>query len=401
MRKIELGYLKIGPTAKRYVAEALDANRLSTGPFIQRFEKAFAAEHGCRHAIFCNSGTGALQIALAALKERHGWNDGDEVLVPAVTFVATSNIVMQNRLSPIFVDVDPLTYNINPSQIERHISPKTRAVIPVHLFGLPCDMDSILEMARRHKLEVLEDSAQTMFASYKGKCVGSFGSVSCFSTYVAHLLVTGVGGFVTTSDDELAIMVRSIMAHGRDSIYLSIDDDDQINSDAARLQMIQRRFSFIRMGYSYRCTELEGALGLAALEEKDAMIRARRANGQYWIDRLRPLQEHLQLPTIPPDREHSFMMFPIVVKPPVDREPFLNYLEAQGIETRYMVPLLNQPYYRQLFRNIEDRYPVAKHINAGGFYIGCHQGLGREDLDYVVEVFTRYFANIPKPGAVA
>ncbi|MBI4227464.1 MAG: DegT/DnrJ/EryC1/StrS family aminotransferase [Candidatus Omnitrophica bacterium] len=370
------------------MAEALDTNRLSAGLFIGRFERAFAAEHGCRHAVMCNSGTSALQIALAALKEQHGWQDGDEILVPAVTFVATSNIVLQNRLTPVFVDADPVTYNLDPGQIERHLTPRTRAIIPAHLFGLPCDMTEILAIAARHHLEVLEDSCETMFVTYRGQKVGAFGALSCFSTYVAHLLVTGVGGVVTTNDDELAVMCRSMMAHGRDAIYLSIDDDDALGSDAARLQMIQRRFSFIRMGYSYRATELEGALGVAALEEKDAMMRARRANSEYLIQRLASLKAFLQLPTVPPDREHAFMMFPLVVKPDLDRDALLNELEGRGIETRYMMPLLNQPYYRRLFGDLEDRYPVAKHLNHHGFYIGCHQGLTREDLDYVVEAFT-------------
>lgn len=392
MRKIELGFLHITETAKRYVMQALNANRLSAGPFIQRFEQSFAAEHGCRHAVMCNSGTNALQIALAALRERYGWADGDEVLVPAVTFIATSNIVLQNRMTPIFVDVDPATYNIDPAQIERHITPKTRAIIPVHLFGLPCDMAPIQEIARRRHLEILEDSCETMFVTYQGQKVGSFGAMGCFSTYVAHLLVTGVGGLITTNDETLATACRSIMAHGRDAIYLSIDDDDALDNDVVRTMMIQRRFSFVQMGYSARVTELEGALGVAALEQREAMMRVRRANGLYLIERLQPLAEFLQLPVIPPDREHAFMMFPIVLKQGIERDPLLNELEARGIETRYMMPLVNQPYYRRLFGDVEHRYPVAKRINAQGFYIGCHQGLTREDLDYVGEAFEQAVA---------
>lgn len=400
MRRIELGYLQISERAKQYVLQALEANRLSTGPFIRRFERGFAAEHGCRHAVMCNSGTSALQIALAALKERHGWQDGDEVLVPAVTFIATSNIVLQNCLIPVFVDADPVTYNLDPAQLERHITPRTRAILPAHLFGLPCDMAEILAVARRHALQVLEDSCETMFVTYRNQSVGSFGAMGCFSTYVAHLLVTGVGGLMTTNDDDLAVICRSIMAHGRDAIYLTIDDDDALQNEAARTQMIQRRFSFIRMGYSYRATELEGALGVAALEEKDAMMRARKTNGLYLIERLQPLADCLQLPAMPADRDHAFMMFPIVLRPGIAREPLLNALEARGIETRYLMPLLNQPYYQRLFStDLEDRYPVAKHLNQQGFYIGCHQGLARADLDYVAEVLTAYVRTVPAASA--
>lgn len=394
MRKIEIGHLNIGSTAKRYVQEALDRNRLSAGPFIRRFEAAFAAEHQCRHAVMVNSGTSALQIALAALKEQYEWQDGDEVLVPAITFIATSNTVLQNRLHPVFVDVDPTTYNLDPEQLERHLTSRTRAILPVHLFGLPCDMAPIMEFARRHHLQVLEDSCETMFVNYRGQRVGSFGVAACFSTYVAHLLVTGVGGLVTTNDEALATLCRSLMAHGRDAIYLSIDDDDALPDAAARAQMIQRRFSFIRMGYSYRVTELEGALGLAALEEKEAMMQARQTHGRTLIERLKPLEGFLQLPVIPPDREHAFMMFPIVLKPDVERGPLLNDLEESGIETRTMMPLLNQPVIRQLFGSMEDRYPVAKWIAHCGFYVGCHQGLTRADLDYLVETLTRACARL-------
>jgi perosamine synthetase len=398
MRKIELGYLKISERAKAYVKEVLDSNRLSAGPFIQRFERAFAQAHGCRHAIFCNSGTSALQIALAALKERHGWADGDEVLVPALTFVATSNIVMQNRMTPVFVDVDPHYYNIDPQQIERHLTPRTRAILPVHLFGQPCDMDPILQIARRHRLAILEDSCETMFARYRGQWVGSFGELACFSTYVAHLLVTGVGGLITASDDALALLCRSLMAHGRDTIYLTIDDDDHWDSAQQLRQMIERRFSFIRMGFSYRATEVEGALGLAALEEKDEMIARRRRNAQRLTELLRRWEDRIQLPRVMPQAEHSFMMYPIVLADGWEREPFLVHLESRGIETRYLMPLLSQPYYRQLFGpSFEDRYPVARRLSRQGFYIGCHQGLTPEDLEYVAEVFSDYFQRSPIP----
>lgn len=391
MRRIELGFLQISDTAKAYVAEALNANRLSTGKFIQEFERLFASAHGCKHAIFCNSGTSALQIALAALKETHGWADDDEVLVPALTFIASSNIILQNNLKPVFVDADPVYYNIDPAQIERHITPRTRAILPVHLFGQSCDMDPIRAIAKKRNLRILEDSCETMFARYKNEWVGSMGDLACFSTYVAHLLVTGVGGLVTTNSDELALMSRSIMAHGRDSIYLTIDDDDNLKDNQSLRRIIERRFSFVRMGYSYRGTELEGALGVAAMQDKDTMIARRRENGRILTEKLKSLEEYLQLPKILPGAEHSFMMFPVILKPGLDRGAFLDYLETNGIETRYLMPLLSQPYYRKRFGPIENDYPVARHLSGQGFYIGCHQGLVPEDLDAIAHVFADYF----------
>lgn len=390
MQNISLGYLNINERGKRYVNDALDRNRLSRGKYTDRFEMEFGKEHGCAHSVFCNSGTSALQIAVAALKERHGYKDGDEILVPSVTFIATSNVVIQNNLKPVFVDVDPETFNIDVTKIEAKITARMRAIIPVHLFGLPCDMHKLMPLARKHGLQVIEDSCETMFAKCHGLSVGAFGDMACFSTYVAHLLVGGVGGLVTTNDMELAEMCRSLMAHGRDGIYLSIDDDDDGADEAALMQMIERRFKFDRIGYSYRATELEAAIALSELEQWEPMIAKRRHNAAYLIERLRQF-EGVQLPVIPDGLDHSFMMFPMAVREGVNRETLLLHLEKAGIETRYMLPLLSQPVYRKLFPGALEQYPVAKHLEKSGFAIGIHQGLSDSDLDYVVDNFSTYF----------
>src|SRR5687768_1588968 len=183
-KQIGVGGLELGAPERKYLDEVIASNRLSYGPMTARFERDFAELHDCRYSVFCNSGTSALHIALAALKERHGWANGDEVIVPALTFVATSNIVLHNGMVPVFVDVERDTYNLDPRLLEEKITPRTRAIIPVHLFGLPCDMDPILEVARRHDLRVIEDSCETMFAGYKGRKVGSLGDIGCFSTYI-------------------------------------------------------------------------------------------------------------------------------------------------------------------------------------------------------------------------
>jgi perosamine synthetase len=388
--QLGVGDLTISELEKRYVNEVLDSNRLSYGPFSRRFETELAELHGCRFGVMSNSGTSSLQVALQALKERHGWTDGDEVIVPAVTFVATSNIVLHNRMTPVFVDVEPDTYNIDPAKIEERLTERTRAIIPVHLFGLPADMDPILELARRHDLRVIEDSCETMFAAYRGRPVGSFGDVACFSTYVAHFLVTGVGGVGTTNDEDLAIRMRSLINHGRDSIYLSIDDDK--TSDPDKLFVIaDKRFSFVSVGHSFRATELEAALGCAQLENRQAIISRRRENARFLIERLDELGGALQLPIVPDDREHAFMLFPIVVREG-RRDDLVAYLERERIETRYMMPLLSQPVYRELFGDLEPEYPVAADIDRNGFYIGCHQGFGEAELEYIVSRFQAFYA---------
>ncbi|TSC89195.1 MAG: Uncharacterized protein G01um10143_576 [Parcubacteria group bacterium Gr01-1014_3] len=391
IRKIGVGTVKISALGKKYVNQAMDNDRLSYGPFLRRFENEFAALHDRKFAISCNSGTSALQIALGAMKEIHGWKDGDEVIVPSITFIATSNIVLQNGMKPVFVDVDSLTCNMDPNKIEAKITDRTRAIIPVHLFGLSAEMEPIMKIAKKHNLKVIEDSCETMFVKYKGAPVGSRGDISCFSTYTAHLVVTGVGGLALTNNPEYAVVMKSMMNHGRDSIYLNIDADDALRSDKEILKMADRRFSFIRMGYSFRLTELEGALGVAELVQRTQNLKNRLANAKYLIAGLSKYKDLIQLPSWPKYAEHAFMMFPLVVKhPKLKRDEIITYLEKNGIETRYLMPLINQPYYKKIFGDIESKYPVAAWINKNGFYVGCHQTLNKKDLDYMIEVFSKF-----------
>lgn len=387
---IGVGTLNISEKAKAYVNQALNNNRLSYGPFLRKFEQLFAQTHECKFAVVSNSGTSALQVALQAMKEYHDWQDGDEVLVPAVTFVATSNIVLHNRMMPVFVDIEKDFYEIDPTLIETKITPKTRAIIVVHLFGQPCDMEPIWDIAKKYNLKVIEDSCETMLARYKGKMVGNLSDISCFSTYIAHLLTTGVGGLSLTNNPDYAVIMRSLVNHGRDSIYISIDDDDGATGEKLK-EIIAGRFSFVSVGHSFRITELEGALGVAQIEELPSIVAQRRSNAAYLVKGLRHLNSVIQLPQIRKDTEHSFMMFPIVLRNE-SKVKLVHYLENNGIETRDMLPLINQPIYQKLF-NIRPEwdYPVAHWINTNGFYLGCHQDLYIEDLDHIIDTIKSYF----------
>lgn len=392
-KQIGVGDLVISDRARRYLQEVIDTGRLSYGPFTRRFEERFSELHGCNHAIFMASGTSALQAALAILKEKHSWEDGDEVIVPAMTFIATANMVLHNNLEVRFAEVDSVSCNLDPSKLEEALTDRTRAIVPVHLFGRPAEMDEIMAFARSRDLKVLEDSCETMFARYKGQPVGSFGDAACFSTYVAHLVVTGVGGFVTTNDPEIAVGARSLLNHGRDSIYLAIDDDR--SGDQNRLkEIVARRFNFVRVGHSFRCTEFEAALGVAQLEEHEEIISARRENGEYFLEHLRPLEEadHLSLPVVPEDADHVFMMFPIVVHGGRKRA-LVNHLEKRNIETRDLMPILNQPVYLERYGDLRDRFPIAAYNSRNGFYMGCHQYLQAEEREYMVETILGFFAD--------
>lgn len=389
--QIGVGGLELSKREKELVNEVLDSNRLTYGPMSKKFENKFATSHDCKYGLFMNSGTSALQVALASLKDRYGWADGDEVIVPAVTFVATANIVLHNNMVPIFVDVEKDTYNIDPSKIEEKITNKTRAIIPVHLLGLPADMDPILELAKTYRLSIVEDSCETMFATYKGRKVGSIGDIGCFSTYVAHFLVTGVGGFSITNNKDLAVDMRSLMNHGRDSIYIGCSDD--ADKEGKELQeIIDKRFSFVHVGHSFRATEMEAAIGLGQMERSNGVVEARQKIAAKLTKGLENLSEFIQLPSIPDDRTHTFMLYGIAVKNDTKKK-LVRYLEDLNIETRDLLPLINQPIYKRLYGDLEKKFPVAKWVNESAFYIGCHSYQKDEEIDFVIEAFQEFFQN--------
>ncbi len=393
MDKIGVGYAYVSDKEKKYVNEALDAGRLSQGDMVNRFEKEFARLHDEKYGIACNSGTSALHVALEALKEKYQWKGNSEVLVPAITFIATSNACIHAGLKPVFVDVDSKTYNMNPNCIEAKITSDTVAIMPVHTFGQPCEMDDIVKIAQKHNLRIVEDCAEAHFATYKGKKVGSFSDISGFSTYVAHTITTGIGGVITTNDKELAEISRSLIAHGRACTCEKCLASDP--KQVCKLRMnteLDKRFMMVRMGYSYRIGELEGALGLGQLENRDVIMDTRKENAKYLTENLLPLKDFLQLPEYPEYVDHSFMMYPILIKKNLSfsRKDLVEFIEKNNIETRPMLPLLNQPIYKKIFGDIEADYPVAQWINQNGFYVGCHHGLGRIELDKIVKVMNEF-----------
>src|SRR3989344_8568033 len=377
--QIGVGGVRITPLAKRYVNRGLDSGRLTYGPFLRRFETEFARLPKRRFAVSLNSGTSALQVAVHAMKEMYGWKDGDEIIVPALTFIATSNVLVHINLRPVFVDVDLKTYHMDPAKIEAAVTRRTRAIMPVHVFGVSADMPPILAIARRRKLRVIEDSCEAAFVNHRGEPVGSQGDIACFSTYQAHLVTTGVGGILATNDPAIAVKARSLANHGRDSIYMAMDDD-RGKRGKALAEGIDRRFSFVFVGYSYRLTELEGALGMAELANWKEALAKRRANAEYLLKGLAPYSAMLQLPSWPDHSEHAFMMFPIVIQDRrIKQSELTQWLDEWNVETRDMLPLLNQPVYRKLFGSIESKYPAAAWAGENGSIARARSDTARRD----------------------
>lgn len=386
---IGVGCMDIGHKEKEYVNRVLDSGLITAGPVLTKFESEFAAAHGCKHGLFLNSGTDALRCALAALKELNEWADGDEVIVPALTFIATSNIVLQNGMKPVFVDVDAETFNINPAEIAFRITPNTRAIIAVHLFGLPCDMRPIQAVARKFGLKIIEDSCETMGVRYRGKVVGSFGDVACFSTYAAHVITTGVGGLATTNSEPLSRLMRSYANHGRDPQFLGFRDSyllspEKYVDEKQKADLIASRFTFERIGYSARGTQLEAALGLAQLERLPEILDTRANN--FWFLKAQFLETPgIRTQKAPDECGHAAMMFPIVLTDSsLSRTHVMKAVEAKGVETRPFFDILGQRPYR-IFGAHEDVCPEAKFLSRQGFYVACHHMLGPNDLWQIVD----------------
>lgn len=391
MRQIGVGTFTVTDKMRDGIDEVLRTGRLSYGWFSRELEREFSNLHDCEFGVLSNSGTSSLQVALQALKELRGWEDGDEVLIPSVTFVATANIVLHCRMKPVLVDVDLVHYEMDPHILQMHygelITPRTRCIIPVHLFGQPCDMIKLTVFAKEHNLAVIEDSCECMFVASYGKMVGSLGDVGCFSTYIAHLLTTGVGGIAITNDPELAAKMRSLVNHGRDGIYMSIDDDKGL-SEKKLNEVIAKRFQFNSIGHSFRITELEAAIGYAQLADHQSMIDQRNINAFTLTTKLAYLKRYIQLPSVRFGNQHAWMMYPILAFND-HKKPLTEYLEANGVETRDMLPLVNQPCYVGMWN--PDDYKRAQVIDKCGFYVGIHQDLTTDDLDYIADKIGEYY----------
>jgi perosamine synthetase len=350
---------------KAYVMECLESSWISSsGQYVSRFEAGFADFCGVKHAIACCNGTAALHVALRAL----GVGPGDEVIVPTLTFVATANAVVHCGARPVFVDSEPETWNMDPSLIEAKIGARTKAVVVVHLYGHPVDMDAIASIARRHGLFVVEDAAEAHGAEYKGHRVGSLGDLATFSFFGNKIITTGEGGMVTTNDDTLASKVRQLKGQGIDP---------------------SRRYWHPVIGYNYRMTNVAAAIGLAQLEQSQWHLQRRLETAAWYRELLR------DVPWLTWQREqewakHAYWMFSVVLddRLAVDRDEVMGLLQEQGVETRpVFYPNHILPPYRELCP--EGDFPTAERIAERGISLPTWAGLTYDDVSYVCGSLSR------------
>jgi perosamine synthetase len=311
------------------VVDVLRTSRLSLGPVLSQFEQEFAEYSGAAHGIAVSSGTAGLHLALLAL----GIGPGDEVIVPSFTFVAAANAIRYVGAEPIFVDIDPISLNMDPELVERAVTPATRALMVVHTFGVPAELDALLEIAAQHRLKVIEDACEAIGAEYKGRNVGSFGDAGVFAFYPNKQMTTGEGGMVVTQNPEIAATVRSLRNQGRRA-----GDDWFEHSD---------------FGYNYRISEMSCALGLSQLRRLDSFLEIRRAVATEYQRKLRDYSG-LILPLLSlPDRTISWFVYVVRLNvnfDAADRDRIRDSLIRQGIGCgRYFAPVHLQPMYRSSY----------------------------------------------------
>jgi dTDP-4-amino-4,6-dideoxygalactose transaminase len=384
--KLPFGTITVTDTAKRLIHAALDSKRISSGALVREFEDRFAALLGVREAVAVSSGTDADILALAVLHDL-GAARGDEVIVPALSFVATGNAVVHAGFTPVFVDVERETLNIDPARIEAAVTDKTRAIMPVHLMGKPAKMDEIREIAARHRLLVVEDAAEAHGALYKGKPAGSLGDLAAFSTYVAHIITTGEGGIVTTDNEMYAEILRSLRSHGRNCICKRCVLNTGADYCAKRFRGNggeDVRFTFDRIGYSCKMNELEAAIGIGAMEVYHEILKKRHDNLVYVLERFERFAPHLSTIREEPHERIGPHAIPIVINEsaPFNRAALTRHLEKSGIETRTLFASMPTQCPGFAYRGYSPgQFPNAEYLGLNGIHVGVHQDVGAAELD--------------------
>lgn len=391
--KYPFGTIEIYQKSRELINEVLDSKRVSSGKYVREFERRFAELIGTKEAVALSSGADADALALAVLYD-FGAKRGDEIIVPALSFVATGNAILQAGFRPVFVDVELETLNINPELIEEVITKKTRAIMPVHLMGKPAKMDRINKIVRKFNLFVIEDAAEAYGAVSKGKNIGTFGDMAAFSTYLAHIITTIEGGIVVTDRKDFAEILRSLRAHGRACKC----DICVVNTNSAYCKKRFKygkdiRFCFERIGFSCKMNEIEAAVGLGSLKNYHMIIGKRRHNLLMLIKKFRKFDKYLSTIQEEAGEKIGPHAFPIIVRPdaPFTRSQLAEFLEKNAVETRDL--FASMPTQCPGFNFLGHRlgsFPVAESIGNNGLHIGVHQDLTDEHIDYFIDLTKKF-----------
>ena len=366
--KIPVCRPKLGESERRRVNECLEGGWVSgISPYVERFEDAFARYCGVKYGVACNSGTTALHLALVSL----GIKEGDEVIIPTFTMIATPNAISYTGARPVLVDSETRTWNIDVAKIREKITPRTRAIMPVHTYGHPVDMDPLKELAEKHSLFVIEDAAESHGAEYKGRRTGSLGDVGCFSFYANKIITTGEGGMLVMNDREIAEKARWLRAHafGKEG----------------------RHFFHEAVGFGYRLSGLQAALGLGQLEHIQQFVESRRKNARLYNSFLSKLGSKVSLPPEASWAKNIYWMYSILIEDSfgIARQELMDKLERDGIETRtFFYPVHAQPVYKKLGRS--SSFPNAEMLSKRGLNLPSGNDLSEEEVTFVCERVNAY-----------
>lgn len=342
----------IGDEEKKNVMEVLESGMLVQGPKVEALEKKFTELCGVKHAIATSSGTTALHIALLA----HGIGPGDEVITTPFTFIASTTTILFVGAKPVFVDVEKDTFNIDPAKIEQAITPRTKAILPVHLYGYVCDMKNLNEIAEKYNLVIIEDACQAVGAEYEGEVAGSFGT-GTFSLYATKNIMAGEGGMITTDDDYIADQSKLLRSHG-----------------------MRVRYYHEMLGYNFRMTDLHAAIGLAQFDRLRTFNEKRQANAQFLNENL----NSVVTPKVKPGYKHVWHQYTIRVNGGRDRDAAIRALNEAGIGTGvfYPVPVHQQGYIRELMG--EQSFPVSEKLAKEVISLPVHPQVNQDDLETIV-----------------
>lgn len=358
-------YKELIPVANTFIGEeeakaaydVIKSGWLSSGPKVREFEENFAKEVKAKHAIAVNSGTSALHVALAAL----GIKQGDEVIVPSLTFISTANAVLYQNAKPVLSECDPKTYNMTSEELERRITKKTKAIIPVDMNGMPVDYDAILEVAEKYSIDVIADSAESLGAAYKNRKIGSISPISIFSFFPNKNVTTGEGGMITVEDDKIAEKMRKILNQGQDY-----------------------RYNHTILGYNYRMTNFQGAVGIEQLKKLQYVIKEKERIAKKYNKAFEDCK-NISAPFIPDYvTQHAWYMYTISVKG-INRENIVKELREKNIETRLSFPPVHtQPLYQKMFGYTNDSLPISYNAWCNLINIPIWANIGDEKQEYVI-----------------
>ncbi len=357
------------------VVAVLRSGRLALGPQAVEFERLVAGYAGVKHALAVSSGTAALHLLVRALGlgPGQGAEFAPEVLVPSFTFASSVNAILFEGATPVFVDVEPETYNLDPADLARKVTARTKAIMAVDIFGHPADWDAIQAVAQAHNLRIIDDSCEALGAEYKGRRIGSFGDAAAFAFYPNKQMTVGEGGMIVTDDDEIARLCRSMRNQGRPEMGAWLEHE--------------------RLGYNYRLDEMSAALGVSQFKRLETFLEKRARVAQLYTERLAELN-WVRPPQVQPHVRMSWFVYVITLAEGLNRDAVIQKLEEQGIPARgYFAPIHTQPYIRERFGDLSDTLPVTEAIASRTLALPFHNNLSEAEVDTVVAALERL--NVP------